>query len=149
MLVLDAIYPQLVEERGRALVLTSGNPRVSRRRREAERCVRLASSWKGWIAAFPQHGRGRKHTRPICLEPWQQTIVDQHPWAFLRGLLHSDGRRTYPRWFSSNLSDDIRRLFCETCERLGVRWTQSNPRNISVSHRESVAILERIVGPKT
>ena len=41
----------------------------------------------------------------------------------------------YPRWFFSNRSDDIRGLFCEYCERLGIRWTQSNPRNISVSHR--------------
>ena len=31
---------------------------------------------------------------------------------------------------------------------LGIRTTQSNHRNISVSHRDSVAILERIVGPK-
>jgi hypothetical protein len=31
---------------------------------------------------------------------------------------------------------------------LGVRWTLSNPRNVSISHRESVAVLEEIVGPK-
>ena len=100
------------------------------------------------------------------LTDWQQEIVDAHPHPFLRGLLHSDGCRTvnrfsttlpsgrvaeyaYPRYFFSNLSDDIRGLFCEACERLGIRWTQSNPRNISVSHRTSVAILEELVGPKT
>jgi hypothetical protein len=34
-------------------------------------------------------------------------------------------------------------------EMLGVRWTQSNPRNISVSHRRSVAILDEFIGPKS
>jgi hypothetical protein len=28
-------------------------------------------------------------------------------------------------------------------------WTQSNPRNISVSHRDSVALLDAHVGAKT
>ena len=127
--------------------------------------MRLQSAWKGWIVALPQHGPGRKHERPIVLEPWQQAIVDEHPVAFLRGLLHSDGCRTvnrfktnlpsgrvaeyaYPRWFFSNRSDDIRGLFCATCDAVGIRWTQSNHRNISVSHRRSVALLDEWVGPK-
>jgi hypothetical protein len=118
-----------------------------------------------WLDAFPQHGAGRKHERPIVLEPWQREIVDRHPREFLRGLIHSDGCRTtnrfktklpsgrvaeyeYARYFFSNLSADIRGLFCEYCERLGIRWTQSNPRNISVSHRPSVAVLDGFVGPK-
>ena len=104
--------------------------------------------------------------RPIVLEDWQQRLVDEHPWSFLRGLLHSDGCRTvnrfktklprgrvaeyeYPRWFFSNMSADIRGLFCATCEQVGIRWTQSNHRNISVSHRRSVALLDEHVGPKT
>ena len=48
-----------------------------------------------------------------------------------------------------SLSADIRGLFCEYCDRLGVRWTQSNHRNISVSHRRSVAILDGFIGPKS
>jgi hypothetical protein len=54
----------------------------------------------------------------------------------------------YPRYFFSNMSADIRELFCASCERIGVRWTQSNHRNISVSHRDSVAILDLFIGPK-
>jgi hypothetical protein len=54
-----------------------------------------------------------------------------------------------PRYFFSNLSADIRALFCEYCERLGVRWTRSNHRNISISRRKSVAILDGFIGPKT
>src|SRR5206468_118950 len=83
-------------------------------------------------------------------------LVDRFPQQFVRGLIHSDGCRTlnrfktrlpsgrvaeyeYTRYFFSNLSADIRALFCEYCDRLGIRWTQSNARNISVSHRTSVA----------
>ena len=46
------------------------------------------------------------------------------------------------------MSADIRGLFCATCEQVGIRWTQSNHRNISVSHRHSVALLDEHVGPE-
>jgi hypothetical protein len=98
-------------------------------------------------------------------EPWQERIVEAHPWQFLCGLLHSDGCRTinrfktklpsgrvaeyaYARWFFSTLSADIRFLFVLTGEQRGLRWTQSNHRNVSISHRRSVALLEEHVGPK-
>ena len=99
------------------------------------------------------------------LADWQREVVDEFPQQFLRGLIHSDGCRTvnrfktklpsgrvaeyaYARYFFSNLSPDIRGLFCEYCDRLGIRWTLSNPRNVSVSHRASVALLDEFVGPK-
>jgi hypothetical protein len=56
---------------------------------------------------------------------------------------------SYVRHFFSNLSADIRQIFVDHCAPLGIRVTQSNPRNLSVSHRDSVAILEQIVGPKS
>jgi hypothetical protein len=55
----------------------------------------------------------------------------------------------YVRYFFSNWSADIRQIFIDHCALLGIRVTQSNPRNLSVSHRDSVAILEQIVGPKS
>lgn len=55
----------------------------------------------------------------------------------------------YIRSFFSNLSADIRQIFIEHCALLRIRVTQSNARNLSVSHRDSVAILEQIVGPKS
>jgi hypothetical protein len=81
-------------------------------------------------------------------------------------LIHSDGCRVvnrfrtklpsgrvadyaYVRYFFSNLSEDIRRIFKKHCELLNIRVTQSNDRNLTVSHRNSVAVLEEIVGPKT
>jgi hypothetical protein len=88
-------------------------------------------------------------TRAIVLAPWQREIVDAHPWPFVTVL--PSGRvaqYAYPRYFFSNLSADIRGLFCASCEQLGLRWTQSNHRNISISHRASVALLDEHVGPK-
>lgn len=116
--------------------------------------------------AFPQHGPGRKHLRPITLVDWQLALTHAHPGSLLRGLIHSDGCRvvnrfrtklpsgrvaeySYVRYFFTNLSSDIRRIFVEHAGLLGVRVTQSNHRNLTVSRRDSVAILERIVGPKT
>jgi len=111
-----------------------------------------------------QIGEHGKHSRAITLQPWQQEILDARPWEFIRGLIHSDGCRVtnwatrrvgeelrryeYPRYFFTNYSGDIRRIFCDHCDLLGIRWTQSNARNISVSHRDSVAILDSFVGPK-
>jgi hypothetical protein len=127
--------------------------------------VNVSAASKNWPGLFPQMGPGPKHERPIILAPWQREIVEAHPWAFVRGLIHSDGCRTvnrfktrlpsgrvaeyaYPRYFFSNLSADIRGLFCESRERLGLGWTQSNHHNISISHHTSVALLDENVGPK-
>ena len=115
--------------------------------------------------AFPQHGPGRKHTRPIFLADWQRELTHAHPAALVRGLIHSDGCRTvnhvrttlpsgrvadyhYVRYFFTNHSADIRAIFVEHCALLGVRVTRSNPRNLSMSRRDGVAILEQVVGPK-
>jgi hypothetical protein len=166
LVVCDERYPEIIEDTRVAMVLTSRRRHVGLHPHPEHRYVRVTCCWQGWFEAFPQHGPGRKHERPIALESWQQQIVDEHPWAFLRGLLHSDGCRTinrfktklplgrvaeyeYPRWFFSNMSADIRGLFCATCDAVGVCWTQSNHRNISVSHRRSVALLDEHVGPKT
>ena len=162
----DAQYPALVEACLTSIVATDLPRRVRAQADSARRCVRVVADSKRWPEAFPQHGRGRKHNRRIELASWQREIVDRFPREFLRGLLHSDGCRTvnrfttllpsgrlaeyaYPRWFFSNRSADIRGLFCEYCKRLGIRWTQSNARNISVSHRRSVALLEAFVPAKS
>ena len=55
----------------------------------------------------------------------------------------------YPRYFFTNYSEDILNIFTSTCDQLGIHWTQSNWRNISISHRESVARLDTFIGPKT
>lgn len=126
--------------------------------------VRIVSYWKDWPGFFPQHGPGSKLDRKIELVDWQTEIVDEHPRAFLRGLIHSDGSRclntftvklkngpkeySYPRYFFTNYSADIQAIFCRTCDRLGIRWSRPNWRNVSISHRPSVALLDEFIGPK-
>jgi len=164
VITLDRAYPGIVEECVAAIVATAP-VRVAVRPHRVAACVRVVSYWKRWGEAFPQHGAGRKHERRIVLAPWQRAVLALHPEPFLRGLVHSDGCRTtnrfttslpsgrvaeyaYARYFFSNLSPDIRALFCESCDRIGVRWTRSNHRNVSVSHRPSVARLDAFIGEK-
>src|SRR5205823_14631017 len=103
-----------------------------------------------------QHGPGRKHTRSITLARWQARTVERCPHDFLRGLVHSDGCRVlnrvngkeYPRYFFSQVSDDIRLLFTETCKQLGIAYTRSNWKTVSIARAQSVARLDSFVGPK-
>jgi len=163
---LDEAYPEIISETIVAIQLAAFFNPVTTRHHRNDAGIVVTCCANHWGDAFPQYGPGRKHSRPIVLADWQRAVADRHPEQFLRGLIHSDGCRTvnrfntnlpsgrvaeyeYPRYFFSNLSADIRALFCEYCERLGVRWTQSNHRNISVSHRRSVAILDGFIGPKS
>ncbi|MEM9952821.1 MAG: hypothetical protein AAF846_14530 [Chloroflexota bacterium] len=106
---------------------------------------------------FSQDGAGKKHERDIILENWQQRIVDAYPLEFFRGLYHSDGARSrnvvkgknYPRYFFSNYSDDIRKLFADTVDKLNLSWTQTNSISIAISRREDVAWLDEHLGEKS
>lgn len=156
-----AAYPDIVAECRRAIAAVLPHNAIGQRAKPG--VLELTCYSKHWPCLFPQHGSGHKHSRPIALERWQQHIaLDQHPERFVRGLIHSDGCRcinrvrgangqpyAYPRYLFSNRSADIRRLFVEACERLGVECRQMNRYNISVAQRPSVARLDEIVGPKT
>jgi hypothetical protein len=160
----DNAYPGLIGEIRSAISALAPETPIKINRKSG-RCIAVIASSPIWSHAFPQHGPGRKHNRPIVLEDWQREITHRHPEMLLRGLIHSDGCRCmnrfrtklpsgrvaeyeYPRYFFSNLSADIRAIFCEHCDLLGIRWTRSNARNISVSHRDSVAKLDQFVGQK-
>lgn len=56
---------------------------------------------------------------------------------------------SHVRYFFSNVSSAIRQIFCKHCELLEIRVTQPNHRNLAVSHRASVAILDTLIGPTT
>jgi len=117
--------------------------------------VEVSSFSKAWPCLLPQHGPGRKHLRPIVLSEWQNALVRQHPGLLLRGLIHSDGWRfintgtnwTCPRYSFSNRSNDIRRIFCDACDLLNLRYTFA-PRTVYVSRMADVAVLDDLVGPK-
>lgn len=161
-LFLDARYPEIIDAGEAAVrsilpgnrinrVLRSGGYENSSPRSNVEICVYS----KTLPCLFPQHGPGRKHERPIVLEDWQLGLVRKHPEQLLRGLVHSDGCRfintgrnwRHPRYSFSNRSDDIRKIFCDACDLVGVRWTTA-PRTVYVSRVRDVAALDGFIGPK-
>ncbi|KUN87379.1 hypothetical protein AQJ66_10580 [Streptomyces bungoensis] len=154
-------WPGLIQQCREAI--TKVRPDVGVYTLQKQGCAMVTSYWRHWPRLFPQHGPGKKHERRIVLEPWQQEIVDAHPWEFIRGLIHSDGcritnwttrlvkgerkRYEYPRYFFTNLSGDIIRLFTDALDRVHVQW-KANGRNVSVARKVSVALMDAHVGPK-
>lgn len=152
----DARYPQIIAECGAAMQAVMPQNRVLIQQLRY-RAVEISCYSRLWQLLFPQHGPGRKHQRKIELTPWQQEIVDAHPREFMRGLIHSDGCRVlnrvngkdYPRYLFSQVSDDIRSLYCEACDRLGIEYSYNRWNEVSVARARSVALLDSFVGPKT
>jgi len=81
-----------------------------------------------WPVLFPQHGPGRKHLRPIILEPWQKSIVEQY--------------RNDPAYSFTNHSEDILRLFLWACERVGLHPRRASRVVASIARRADVARLD-------
>jgi hypothetical protein len=158
-IVLDAAYPGIIEECRRSLASVGPPNQIGVYRRRDSRCVEVSMYWKGWPWLLPQHGAGPKHQRKIELAAWQTSIVASNHEAFLRGLIHSDGcrfvaherqagRHRYAvRYAFSNRSEDIKDLFCASCDALGIRWTRT-AKQVSIYRKSSVAILDGFVGPK-
>lgn len=102
-----------------------------------------------------------KHRRRIVLADWQEAIVNTAPKPLLRGLIQTDGWRgvncvhakgrdyAYPRYQFSNRSDDIRRIFTDACDRLGIEWRQWTRYHVSIARAASVSFMDTFVGPKT
>ncbi|MFZ3496860.1 transcriptional regulator [Streptomyces sp. 5.8] len=155
-------WPGLIELCRAAILAVRPSDKVYILQRQG--CVAVTSYGRHWTCLFPQHAPGKKHERRIVLEDWQQAIVNAHPWEFIRGLIHSDGCRVtnwtvrngkryeYPRYFFTNKSDDIRQLCTDTLAKVGVQWTilarGSDPLNVSVARKASVALMDEHIGPK-
>jgi hypothetical protein len=161
-ITLDVRYPGIVRECEATMRAVVPQNRVSRQLRKCN-CYEVHAYSKGWPCLFPQHGPGKKHTRPIFLAVWQQRLAERWPRQLLKGLIQSDGCRSYstgkggwtqPRYVFSNVSTDITSIFCSACDCLGLRWTASFPTNeaaavsIYVSRKADVAKLDEFVGPK-
>ncbi len=132
-------------------VLRPGRP-VGVRRRGVVAIVNAYSN--AWPVLFPQHGAGRKHLRPIVLEPWQWSIVNQHPAEFVRGCIESDGcrhrrivaGRNYPAYSFTNHSEDILLLFMRACGMINLHPRRANRVTVSIARRADVAKLDRVLG---
>jgi hypothetical protein len=157
----DLRYVSIIEECSNAMEAVFPMKQTHWQRRGTSGCVELSMWSKHWPCIFPQHGPGKKHLRQIALLPWQQEIVDAAPGVFLRGLIHSDGcriiaverRRDYvrraPRYVFSNMSSEIRKLFCDTCDALGILWTTPSHNTVAIYRLESVRRMDEFVGPKS
>jgi hypothetical protein len=154
-ITLDVRYPGIIETARHAMAEIRGKASVARRRHEG--CVEVNAYWRSWPCLFPQHGPGPKHARRIVLVGWQQELVDRWPEQLVRGLIHSDGCRfintgrngwAWPRYTFFQKSDDIRTIFCDACDRLGLRWTLSRPYMVYISRKKDVAKLDEFIGPK-
>ena len=151
---LDARYPGIAAECERAMRAVMPKNRVGRVGYGT--WYELFAYSKSWACLFPQHGRGRKHEREIALTAWQRGLVARWPALLLRGLIHSDGCRfqntgrgwSHPRYSFANFSEDIKGIFCEACDLMGLHWTASGEKTIYVSRKADVATLDRFVGPK-
>lgn len=158
----DLKYPEIIDEIATCTVIVRGVDQVGFVSMKG--CVVVSAFWKHWPCLFPQHGPGRKHERKIELSSWQQSVVATHAKDLVRGLIHSDGTRhinevtrrlasgtrryRYPRYMFTNYSADILTIFTDALDMLGVHWTQTTTRDISVARREDVALLDTFVGPK-
>jgi hypothetical protein len=158
----DDHWPGLQDECARAVAAVMPANKVNRV--GSTGCHDIQSCSKHWPCLFPQHGPGRKHERPIVLEPWQREIIEADPRPFLRGLFHSDGcritnwtvrrlaagpkRYEYPRYFFSNESADIIGLCTWALDLLGIAWRRPRYNAVSVARREAVAALDEFIGAK-
>jgi hypothetical protein len=124
--------------------------------RQAKGCVEVTLYSKHWPCLLPQHGPGKKHTRPIRLEPWQQALVEEATEEFICGLIHSDGCRvvandrgvTSIRYHFTNRSEDILGLFTAALDHLEIPWTRSTKYVVSIYRKSATARLDAFVGPK-
>jgi hypothetical protein len=155
-IALDKKYPGIVAECAAAMEAVVPWNKVHRQL-TPKNYVEVHAYSKSWPCLFPQHGSGKKHERKIALVDWQKELVDLVPALLIRGLIHSDGCRFIntgrggwmaPRYVFTNFSDDIKKIFCEACDRLDLRWTTAPPKSVYVSRKDDVAKLDELVGPK-
>jgi hypothetical protein len=152
---LDTRYPGIIDSA--ALAVTRIRGREARVLRCASNCVAVSAYWRSWPCLLPQHGPRKKYERHIALTDWQDELVRRWPNEILRGLIHSDGSRfmnrgrgdwSSPRYQLTQVSDDIKQIFCYACDLMGLHWTRSGDQKVYVSRQLDVARLDAIIGPK-
>jgi hypothetical protein len=153
-ITLDTKYPGIIDRCREAIDMLMPGQQAGIVKREG--CVDVSLCSKHWPCLFPQHGPGKKHTRRIALEPWQQALVDQATEEFILGLIHSDGCRVVAndrgvmsiRYHFSNRSEDIIGLFTAALDALEIPWTRSTKYIVSIYRKAATARLDTFIGPK-
>jgi hypothetical protein len=164
-ITLDTRYPQIIETCRACIQMLLPDNKVNVLYSKRGNWCEVISTYKFWPEIFPQHGSGLKQNRKIELTDWQKLIVARYPIAFFKGLYHSDGSRfsnivngkDYPRYQFTQYSNDIRQLFCRTCDLLKLHWTEKNrtkdgiqqTTDVFISRRKDVEWLDNMVGAKS
>ena len=154
-ITLDIKYPGIIDRCREAIDFLMPGQRAAVWIR-SDQCAEVYLYSKHWPCLLPQHGPGKKHLRPITLEPWQEVLVKEATEEFVRGLIDSDGCRVVAndrgvksvRYHFSNRSDDIRELFCTALDDLGIPWTRPSRYQVAVYRKAAVARLDEFVGAK-
>jgi hypothetical protein len=154
-IMLDAKYPVIVDEAAALLARVVPGNRVGRHYLYDGRMATVHAYHRHWSCLFPQHGPGKKHERPIRLEPWQEGFLLAAPWRFLRGCIRSDGcvfinrtgKYAYESYDFANVSRDILELFAATCALVGVEC-RVYAKHVRIYRRASVALMLQHVGRK-
>jgi hypothetical protein len=154
-LFLDARYSQIVKDAEDLLGRCFPERRVGRFSAHGGTMIVLSLYCAHLSCVFPQHGSGKKHERPIVLEPWQRDVLARDPWPFLRGCIRSDGcvftnrtgRYSYLSYDFSNRSTDILGLFTDACDLVGVEYRRY-AEHVRIYRRPSVALMLEHVGVK-
>jgi hypothetical protein len=154
-LFLDSRYGRIVDEAAALLERSFPGRPVGRISAHGGTMTVLSLYCTHLQCLFPQHGAGKKHERPIVLEPWQRGLLDREPWSFLRGCIRSDdcafinrtGKYEYMSYDFKNSSSDILGLFTDACDLVGVEYRRY-PRHVRIYRRPSVALMEAHVGIK-
>jgi hypothetical protein len=154
-ITLDSRYPGIIDRTREAIEVLMPGQRAGAWRR-SDNCTEVYLCSKHWPCLFPQHGPGKKHLRPIRLQPWQEVLVKEATEDFVRGLIDSDGCRVVAndrgvksvRYHFSNRSEDIRALYCAALDQLEIPWTRPRWFDIAVYRKAATARLDEFVGPK-
>jgi hypothetical protein len=154
-ITLDTKYPAIIERCREAIdMLMPGQHAAVFRRSDG--CAEVWLCSKHWPWLLPQHGPGRKHTRRIALEPWQEVLVKEATEEFVSGLIQSDGWCVVAndrgvqsvRYHFTNRSEDILGLVTAAPDDLGIPWTRSSKKIVSIYRKAATARLDEFVGPK-
>jgi hypothetical protein len=152
---LDSRYAEIIAEARALLRRCFPSHSVGTSRSAKGTTTILSLYWTHLACLFPQHGPGKKHDRAIVLERWQSEILEREPWTFLRGCIRSDGcafvnrtgRYAYLSYEFSNRSAQIRELFMDACDLVGVEY-RAYSRYVRIYRRPSVALMQQHVGVK-
>ena len=109
-----------------------------RRTRPGVNCASSQFSFEGVAMPVPSTRPGNEAQAQHRAQPVAAGPHRQDPRPLIAGLIHSDGCRvinpsmghTLPALHvSNNESADIRRIFCDACDQLGIPWRQPKKRN--------------------